>query len=126
MRLKFGQIFCIPVAFIMLVSCVPMSQRVNLEHLSREQRAELAQIRVYSIDQSQPPKFEYVGEVTAYSCKALTWDPPASKGNALRQLRKKAYDLKANAIINVTFDRGGQDLTCWESMQAAGTAVVIE
>ncbi len=69
---------------------------------------------------------EYLGSITAYSCKHLMWDPPASKGDALTQLKLKAQELGANGIIDVTFDSRGTDAwgtNCWESVQASGVAV---
>ena len=69
---------------------------------------------------------EYLGDITAYSCKHMMRDPPASKADALTQLRLKALGMKANGIIDVTFDSRGTDTfgtNCWESVQASGVAV---
>jgi uncharacterized protein YbjQ (UPF0145 family) len=43
---------------------------------------------------------KYLGDITAYSCKSMMWDKPASKGDALTQLRLKALDMGANGVIN--------------------------
>lgn len=85
-------------------------------------------IKVYTTEQSgQYGEIEeYLGDITAYSCKHLMWDPPASKGDALTQLRLKALGMKATGIIDVTFDSRGTDAfgtNCWESVQASGVAV---
>lgn len=84
------------------------------------------QIKTYEIGSNYPAITGYLGDITAYSCKQLTFDPPASKGNALLQLRIKANELGANSIIDVTFDTRGTDAfgtNCWETVQASGIAV---
>jgi uncharacterized protein YbjQ (UPF0145 family) len=78
---------------------------------------------------NHPQVKEFLGEITAYSCKHLLWDPPASKGDALSQLRLKALEMGADGIIDVTFDSRGTDAfgtNCWESVQASGVAVKFE
>jgi uncharacterized protein YbjQ (UPF0145 family) len=75
---------------------------------------------------SYPDVKQYHGPITAYSCKHMLTDPPASKGDALIQLRLKAVELSANGIIDITFDLRGTDTwgtNCWETVQASGTAV---
>lgn len=87
-------------------------------------------VRVFTIDNPNPPaRFKAVGEITAYSCKHLLTDPPASKGDALKRLQVEAVLKGADAIINVTFDERGTDAlgtNCWESVQASGLAVIVE
>ena len=85
-------------------------------------------IKVYTTEQSGQygEIAEYLGDITAYSCKHMMWDPPASKADALTQLRLKALGMKANGIIDVTFNSRGTDTfgtNCWESVQASGVAV---
>jgi hypothetical protein len=73
-----------------------------------------------------PQVAEYLGPLEAYSCKNLIFDPPASKGDALQQLRVKAAQMEADAIIDVNFDQQGTDTwgtNCWETVQASGMAV---
>ena len=75
---------------------------------------------------SYPEVKNYYGPIVAFSCKGMLYDPPASKGDALIQLRLKAVELGANGIIDITFDTRGTDTwgtNCWETVQASGTAV---
>ena len=56
-------------------------------------------------------------------------DPPASKGDALLQLRLRASELGADTILDITFDTRGTDpfgTNCWESVQASGMAIISE
>lgn len=97
-----------------------------IKNLARNQTEGL-QVQIFTVDGKSHPKVKtYLGDIVAYSCKHLMWDAPASKGNALLQLRLKALDIKASAIIDVTFDSRGTDAfgtNCWESVQASGVAV---
>lgn len=90
--------------------------------------ADAVRVKVYTIDNARiPDDFEVLEEITAYSCKHLLTDPPASKGDALKRLQIEAVYVGANAIINVTFDTRGTDAygtNCWESVQATGIAII--
>ncbi len=116
---------------LLLASCAPRVKVIKLSDLSPEALAEASKVQVFRLDNPTPkPNIEkYVGEITAYSCKHNTWDPPASKGNALIQLKVAAVDAGANGIIDITFDSRGTDVwgtNCWESVQASGTAVIFK
>ena len=85
-----------------------------------------AQVRTYTVGQDAPPGYSVIAPVSAFSCKNLITDPPASKGDALLQLQLKALELGASGVVNVTFDTRGTDAygtNCWESVQASGLAV---
>ena len=116
---------------LLLTSCGPRVKVINLTDLSPEVLAEASKVQVFRLDNPTPkPDIEkYVGEITAYSCKHMTWDPPASKGNALTQLKVQAVEAGANGIIDITFDSRGTDTwgtNCWETVQASGTAVIFK
>ena len=108
--------------------CGPAVPVQDVSKISKEHLQKAYKIKTYTINNStnHPEISEHLGDITAYSCKHMTWDPPASKGNALLQLRLKALELNADAIIEVTFDSKGTDVfgtNCWESVQASGVAV---
>jgi hypothetical protein len=58
-----------------------------------EQRSALA-VRVFDQSMQPPLAKEIKGEIQAVSCQNKMWDPPATKGNALSQLRVKALRLE--------------------------------
>ncbi len=117
------------IIFIVLIS--GCSTYVPVTDVSKTPKATIQQaykVKIYTIDSSkaQPEILTHLGNITAYSCKHLAWDPPASKGNALLQLRLEALKLDADGVIDVTFDSQGTDAwgtNCWESVQASGVAV---
>ena len=116
---------------LILSSCGPKVDVLDLSTVDQKILTKASKVQIFKLDNAQPkPEIkEYVGEITAYSCKHLSWDPPASKGDALKQLKVKAVRQGANGVIDITFDARGTDTfgtNCWESVQASGTAVVFK
>ncbi len=116
---------------LLLSSCGPRVKVIKLSDINPDILTKASKVRIFKLDSNQPtPEIEkYIGEITAYSCKHLMTDPPASKGNALTQLKVQAVEVGANGIIDITFDSRGTDTwgtNCWESVQASGTAVIFK
>ncbi len=108
--------------------CSPFVPVVNIKDVPPDQLQQSYRIKTYTTEAgANYPEVEiYIGDIVGYSCKLLMTDPPASKGDALTQLRLKALELGADGIINITFDSRGTDTfgtNCWESVQASGVAV---
>jgi uncharacterized protein YbjQ (UPF0145 family) len=125
------KILLIVIAGLILSSCGPRVDVINFKTVEPSVLAKASRVQIFKLDNAQPkPEIDqYIGEITAYSCKHLTWDPPASKGDALKQLKVKAVNMGANGVIDITFDSRGTDTwgtNCWESVQASGTAVVFK
>jgi uncharacterized protein YbjQ (UPF0145 family) len=103
----------------------------DVSKVPKEQLRQAAHVRIFMLGGNAAPTeiIDTLGEITAYSCKHLLTDPPASKGDALAQLKLKALEMGANTVIDVTFDSRGTDTwgtNCWETVQASGTAVIIK
>jgi hypothetical protein len=113
---------------MLLLGCAPRVPVTDVATVDSAERANSATIQIFVLGQ-QPPKVQRViGNIDAFSCKHMMWDPPASKGNALEQLQLKAEKAGADAVINVTFDTRGADAygtNCWQSVQASGLAVQL-
>jgi len=114
-----------------LSGCATFLPVTDVSKVPKEILQEAYKIKTFTAgsDVNYPNIKEYLGDITAYSCKHFMTDPPASKGDALTQLRLKALELGANGIIDVTFDSRGTDVwgtNCWESVQASGVAVRFE
>lgn len=104
----------------------PWAQGINMSKVPPDEAKAALAIRVF--DQTLPPPTPgtIIGEVRATSCKNKVWQPPATRGDALAQLRLKALRMGANAVIAVTYDEHGTDAlgtNCWNSVTATGTAV---
>lgn len=116
---------------VSLGACGTVAPVIDVKKVPAETLQASYRVRTYTPEtaSSYPAVSEYLGPVTAFSCKRLVTDPPASKGNALEQLRIKALDLKADAVVDVTFDARGTDTwgtNCWESVQVSGIAVKVK
>lgn len=117
-----------------LVGCTTLPRKEylvkNLQEVPDSTLLNSLRVKIFTVDNPNlPTDFEYIDEIFAYSCKRLYNDPPASKGDALKRLKIKAYERGANAVIEVTFDTRGTDpwgLNCWEIVQASGLAVKIQ
>lgn len=113
-----------------LFGCTPFVPVEDLSEIPQDIMLEAMRIRIFTIENSTSyPQIETVlGEVTAYSCQFGRFDPPASKGDALKRLRLEALLLGADGIIDVTFDIRGRDpfgTNCWETVQASGQGVKL-
>lgn len=115
----------------LLAACGPMPQIEHLD-MSEQNKAEIARsmnVQIFEGGTRAPEIEKFLASLDATSCKNLMWEPPATKGNALRQLRLKAYRIGADAVINVYFDTRGTDAwgtNCWESVTATGDAVTLK
>lgn len=115
----------------LLCGCAPFVPHEDIRKVPAADMSAAMNIPVYSIEggTAHPPIDRVLGEVTAYSCKFMLTDPPASKGDALLRLRLEAHKLGADAIIDVTFDTRGTDAygtNCWQTVQASGQAVKLK
>ncbi len=113
-----------------LAACTPFVEVIDVSKVPPADMQAAQRIRIITIDNAAPPDVaEYLGPIDAFSCKAVMTDPPATRGNALQQLRYKALKLGADAIIEVTFDTRGTDTwgtNCWETVTASGSAVKLK
>jgi len=85
-------------------------------------------IRVVELNSTStnPESFETLGSITAYSCRKMLNDPPASRGDALLQLRLNAVAIGADGIKDLTYEPSTNTsicLNCWETVKASGVAV---
>lgn len=113
--------------------CSACSPFVDTMKVGEIPPAELqASLAVQVIDQTLPQPTgidRYIGPVEAWSCKHMMTSKPATKSDAIEQLRVKAMRMGANAVIGVTYDTKGTDTlgtNCWETVHAAGTAVRLK
>ena len=112
----------------LLSACGTFVPVLDVSEVPPEMRAQALNISIFTLGGAarRPTATNVIGPVEAYSCKHMMTDPPASRANALEQLRIKALGMGADAIFDVTFDKSGTDVlgtNCWEAVYAAGLAV---
>jgi S1-C subfamily serine protease len=86
------------------------------------------EIRVFDIAELQNKEYRRIGQIEATSCMNKLWDSPASREDAMDQLRYKASALGGNGITNLTCEqREGTNLAknCWNSVTCYGVAIVL-
>lgn len=100
---------------------------VDPDDFSSSVRAAASKVRIYTLDSSSAPDGELIGPVEAYSCQRSSLGNPPSRSDTLQQLRLKAANMGADAVVEVTFDDAGTSMrtNCWSSVHAAGTAVRV-
>jgi len=114
-----------------LPGCGTFVPVIDMSTVPKEKLQQSFRIKVYEISSAStyPEVIEYIGSISAFSCKHMLYDPPASRGDALAQLRLVALNAGADAIIDLTYDTRGTDAfgtNCWESVQASGVAVKLK
>lgn len=109
----------------LLGACTAFVDIVKVDQLPPETRAAMANVAIYTDHQPRDIKYDVVASMDATSCKGLAIDPPATRANALDQLKYKALKAGANAVIGVSCTRTGVDYgaNCWQTVVCAGTAV---
>lgn len=111
---------------VSFIGCVgPLVPVIDLKGVNRQDLIGSQKIRTYVVGQMPPDGFTVLEPLEAWSCKNKTWDRPATKGNALRQLKLLAYRLGATALMDVEFTGHNTDYgtNCWNSVHASGTAI---
>lgn len=116
----------------LLCGCVgprPWVAPIDLKAVPVEERAASSAVKIFETGQTAPNRLTVLGDVQATSCKNKTWDPPATKGVALQQLRLRAHRMGGNAVIDVVTDERGTDTwgtNCWESVTVSGIAARLD
>ncbi|UTV29008.1 hypothetical protein [Photobacterium atrarenae] len=73
-----------------------------------------------------------IGVVEATSCRHLLWEPDASEKNCIDQLKMKAHQVGANAIMFGAADKTSADFipddginrNCWNTVDCRGVAII--
>jgi len=123
------KLLAISLLVLTTTGCSPFVEQVDLKNASAAEMNAALQVRIFPIGAQYPQVKQYIGPVSAFSCKNKVWNKPASTGDAVAQLRLKALRMGANAVIDMSTDTRGTDTwgtNCWESVQAQGTAVLLQ
>ncbi len=108
--------------------CVPFVDVLDVNQVPAKERAEAFNMVIYHAGKDYPKVSKFLGQIKATSCKHWMWDDAATTGNAMEQLRIKAYRLGAEAIVNVACDPLATNLgtNCWSSVSCSGDAVFFK
>ena len=117
------------VVFVFVIGgCVgPLVPVVKLEKESAMRLRK--EIPIFDISELQKKEYRRIGQIEATSCMNKLWDSPASREDAIDQLRYKASALGCNGITNLICEqREGTNVAknCWNSITCYGVAIVLE
>ena len=104
---------------VFFIGCIgPLVPVIDLTGVNQQDLLSSQKIRTYIVGQMPPDEFTVLEPLEAWSCKQQSWGRPATKGNALRQLKLLAYRLGATALMDVEFTGHNTDTwgtNCWNS-----------
>lgn len=112
-----------------LAGCGSLVPTVDIDKLAPEQRRAVDAVQIFNQAQLAGRQFRVLNIVEGISCKNQSWDPAATRANAISQARYWAAMAGANGITNLQCDHPrGTTLTynCWESITCTGEALRVE
>ena len=124
-----SEVLCTIASLLLCLSgCVPFVEVMDVNEIPEQERTAAFHVETYRDGMQNPKAEKYLGQVKATSCKHWMWDDEASTGNAMEQLRIKAYRMDADAVVHVVCDSLGTNLgtNCWSSVTCSGDAITIK
>ena len=124
MKIK-SKFILIIIVVISLTGCMgALVPVIDLTNVDPQALQDSQSIQTYTKGKNPPLGYREMGPVKAWSCKNKTWDPPATKENALKQLKIMAHRLGATAIMDVQAGPHSTAWTnCWQVVVAMGMAI---
>jgi hypothetical protein len=114
-------------ALLILVSCVGSRVPVKkIDELPLEERRAVLGLPIYNESQLVGKEYTVINLVEGISCKNKTWDPAATKTDAINQAKYWAREQGAQGVMNLQCDlpRGTTtSYNCWESITCIGQAI---
>lgn len=112
--------------FGLLTACGAMVPVVKQEELSAQQRREVHEVVILNTTQLVGKEFVVLNIVEGISCKNKTWDPAATRSDAIFQARYWAKQMGADGVTNLQCDHPRGTTTsynCWESITCTAEAI---
>ena len=114
-------------ALLILVGCVgPRVPVKKIDELPLEERHAVLGLPIYNESQLAGKEYTVINLVEGISCKNKTWDPAATKTDAINQVKYWAREQGAQGVMNLQCDlpRGTTtSYNCWESITCTGQAI---
>lgn len=116
-------------ALLILVGCVgPRVPVKKIDELPLEERRAVLGLPIYNESQLVGKEYTVINLVEGISCKNKTWDPAATKTDAINQVKYWAREQGAEGVMNLQCDlpRGTTtSYNCWESITCTGQAIKL-
>lgn len=117
------------IAASVLAGCGAMVPVVKQEELTAQQRREVNDVAIFNSTQLVGKDFTVLNIVEGISCKNKTWDPAATRSDAIFQARYWAKQMGADGITNLQCDHPRGTTTtynCWESITCSAEAIKLK
>ena len=115
---------------IFLPGCIgPMVPVVKMDEVPLAQKREVLSIPIYNESQLIGKDYQIINVVEGISCKNKTWDPAATKTDAINQAKYWAYEMGAEALMNIQCEHPRGTTTtynCWESITCTAQAIKMK
>jgi hypothetical protein len=115
------------ISALFLTACGSFVPTVSISNLSEDQRHKIRQVEIFNSTQIQNKEFKVLTIVEGNSCQNKLYDPPATRANAIEQLKFHSLEHGGDGITNIQCSgREGTSLrtNCWELISC--TAEVIK
>jgi len=119
---------CVLVCLSLIVTgCIgPLVPVKKIEQLPADERRAVLGLPMYNESQLTGKDYSIINLVEGISCKNKTWDPAATKTDAINQAKYWAREQGADGIMNLQCDLPRGTTTtynCWESITCTGQAI---
>jgi uncharacterized protein YbjQ (UPF0145 family) len=114
---------------LLLSGCGAMVPVVKQEELTAQQKREVNEVAIFNSSQLVGKDFTVLKIVEGISCKNKTWDPAATRSDAIFQARYWAKQMGADGIANLQCDHPRGTTTsynCWESITCSAEAIKLK
>lgn len=120
----------ITLTLALISGCVgPLVPVKDISTLSTEDRSLTLALPIYNESQLQGKSYKILNIVEGISCKNKSWDPAATKSDAINQAKYWAKEQGANGLMNVQCEvpRGTTTTyNCWESITCTAQAIKMD
>jgi|HubBroStandDraft_3_1064219.scaffolds.fasta_scaffold64490_1 uncharacterized protein YbjQ (UPF0145 family) len=122
--MKTVSMITIGVSLAAIIASAPLAARANG---AQDGAATPFTVASAGSGEARPAVKTVLGTMSDHLCRR-PWDKAATESEALAALKAKARAIKANGLVDVTFDRTriGVEASCWQRLTVTGTAVVAD
>jgi hypothetical protein len=120
------ELLLITISILFFTGCIgPLVPVIDMANVDPQDLQASQRMQIYEKGEKPPLGYKEIRSVQAWSCKNKTWEPTATKENAIKQLKLIAHRLGATAIMDIEFGGHGTSLStnCWSSVVVVGMAI---
>lgn len=116
------------VAASVLAGCSPFVPWVNLKELPADQQQAVRRVRIWGNPQLVNRQYEVLSIVEGHSCQVLQIDGPATRLDAIEQLKAHAWQAGADGLADIRC--GAKEglspaANCWELISCTAEAIKV-